>query len=125
EHGGAGHPATKTKPDKEPATQLSFTGLVFSPDGTHLYLSNVGGNVKAFAVGKDLVVTPMGTIAVPDARTSKRKQEIPTGLAVSEDGKLLYVAGNLGNKLHEIDLATGKTVHSWDTGVAPFAVVLA
>jgi YVTN family beta-propeller protein len=121
---GAGS-TTTAKTEKEPATQLSFTGLVFSPDGTRLYLSNVGGNVKAFAVSKDRLVTSLGTIAVPDARTSKRKQEIPTGLAVSEDGKRLYVAGNLGNKLHEIDLETGKTLHSWDTGVAPFAVVLA
>jgi YVTN family beta-propeller protein len=126
---GAGPGAGTTTPaattEKEPATQLSFTGLVFSRDGTRLYLSNVGGNIKAFAVGKDRVVTPAGTIAVPDARTSKRKQEIPAGLAVSDDGKRLYVAGNLSNKLHEIDLDTGKTIHSWETGVAPFAVVLA
>jgi DNA-binding beta-propeller fold protein YncE len=37
-------------PDR--AGQLSFTGLVFSPDGTRIYLANVDGNVKVFGVRK-------------------------------------------------------------------------
>src|SRR6185503_7381398 len=36
------------EPDKK--GQLSFTGLVFSPDGSRLYLSNVNGDIKVFAV---------------------------------------------------------------------------
>jgi DNA-binding beta-propeller fold protein YncE len=31
------------QPDKD--GQLSFTGLVFSPDGSHIYLANVNGSV--------------------------------------------------------------------------------
>jgi DNA-binding beta-propeller fold protein YncE len=46
-------------------------------------------------------------------------------LAVSGDGQRLYVAGNVANKLHELEAATGKVLRSWDTGVAPFDVVLA
>jgi len=45
-------------------------------------------------------------------------------LAVSPDGRRLYVAGNLGNRLHEIDTVSGKALRSWDTGVAPYDVVL-
>src|SRR3954451_5979528 len=30
--------------------QLSFTGLLFSPDGSRIYLSNVQGNLKVFCV---------------------------------------------------------------------------
>ncbi|MBN2456511.1 MAG: bifunctional YncE family protein/alkaline phosphatase family protein, partial [Sedimentisphaerales bacterium] len=63
--------------------------------------------------------------SVPNAGAPKRKEEIPTGLAVSADGKRLYVAGNLGNKLYEFDTATGKVLRTWDTGIAPFDVVLA
>ena len=63
--------------------------------------------------------------AVPDANVPKQKLEIPTGIAVSADGKRLYVAGNLGNRLHEMDAESGKVLRSWDTGVAPFDVVLA
>src|ERR1041384_1525044 len=37
-------------PDK--GGQLSYTGLIFSSDGTRLYLANVDGSVKVFAVDK-------------------------------------------------------------------------
>jgi YVTN family beta-propeller protein len=111
-----------TKGDDEPV--LSLTGLVFSPDGRRLYVSNVRGDVKVFSVeGKQL--SRAGQWTVPNAGTPKRKEEVPTGLAVSADGKRLYVAGNLGNKLHEYDTTTGDVVRTWDTGVAPYDVVLA
>jgi hypothetical protein len=32
--------------------QVSYTGLVFSPDGKRIYLSNVNGSIKVFAVGE-------------------------------------------------------------------------
>jgi len=118
-------PDPTTKPGTEPGSQLSFTGLVFSPNGARIYLSNVAGNVKVFAVDNKHQVTSLTTFAVPEARTSKRKMEIPAGLALSADGKHLYVAGNLGNKLHELDAETGAVRRSWNTGVAPFGVVLA
>ena len=54
-----------------------------------------------------------------------RKAEIPAGLAVSRDGKLLYVALNLGNRLAELDAATGKVLRVWEVGFAPYDVVLA
>ena len=63
-------------------------------------------------------------LPVPDAQAPKQKREIPTGLAVSEDGKRLYVAGNLGGRLYELDAFTGTLLRSWDTGVAPYDVVL-
>jgi YVTN family beta-propeller protein len=56
---------------------------------------------------------------------SRQRRDIPTGLAVSADSQRIYVAGNVGNKLHEIEAATGKALRSWDTGVAPYDVALA
>src|SRR5262245_65656457 len=35
-------------PDKD--SQVSFTGLIFSADGSRLYMANVNGSVKVFAV---------------------------------------------------------------------------
>ncbi|MEO8350114.1 MAG: bifunctional YncE family protein/alkaline phosphatase family protein [Chthoniobacteraceae bacterium] len=113
-----------SKLDLDKSATMSFTGLNFSPDGSRIYLSNAGGDVKVFAVDAERKAAALGSLPVPEARTSKRKKEIPTGLVVSADGKRLYVAGNLANKLHEIDVETGKTLRSWDTGVAPFDVVL-
>ena len=105
--------------------ELSFTGLVFSPDGRRLYLSNVSGNVWVFPVSGARVAGPPSVLPVPDARAPKQKREIPTGLAVSADGKRLYVAGNLGGRLYELDAFAGTLLRSWDTGVAPYDVALA
>ncbi len=116
---------SKAKPGAEPGSQVSFTGLVFSPDGSRIYLSNVAGNVKIFAVDKQRKVSALTTFAVPEARTPKRKMEVPSGLAVSADGSRLYVVGNLANQLHELDAASGKVLRSWSTGMAPFDVALA
>jgi YVTN family beta-propeller protein len=106
-------------------SQLSFTGLVFAPDGSHIYMSNVNGDVKVFGVGPDHAVTPLFSIPLPPANAPERVAEIPAGLAVSPDGKLLFVALNLSNRLAELDAATGRVLHLWDVGVAPFDVALA
>ena len=104
--------------------ELSFTGLTFSPDGRRLYLSTVGGNVWVFAVNGGHVAVSPSVLPVPDAEAPKQRREIPTGLAVSADGRRLYVTGNLGGRLYELDAFTGTPLRSWDTGVAPYDVVL-
>ena len=110
----------------EPDTkgQLSYTGLVFSPDGRRLCLSNVNGSVKVFAVGVDGAVSPRRSLALPAAKAPRRAEEIPAGLAFSPDGRKLYVCGNLSNRLFEIDPETGVVFRTFETGVAPYDVVL-
>lgn len=110
------------EPDK--SGQLSFTGLVFSPDGSRLYLSNVNGDIKVFGASPAGQVKGLFSIALPEASAPRRKQEIPAGLAISRDGRRLYVALNLSNRLAEVDTATGKVLRSWPVGVAPYGVAL-
>ncbi len=105
--------------------QVSYTGLVFSPDGSRIYLSNVDGSIKVFQVKDDGVVLPSHTIALPKADAPRRKPEIPSGLATSGDGTKLYVCGNLSNRLMEIEVASGEMLRSFEVGVAPYDVVLA
>lgn len=105
--------------------QLSYTGLVFSPDGRRIYLSNVNGSIKVFSVGANGTVVPSHTIPLPAAGAPRRAEEIPAGLALTEDGRRLFVCGNLSNRLLEIDSGTGEVLRTSDVGVAPFAVVLA
>ncbi|HMA54543.1 MAG TPA: phosphoesterase, partial [Acidobacteriota bacterium] len=87
--------------------QLSYTGLIFTPDGRRIYLSNVDGSVKVFSVDPDGTVEPSHTIPLPLAGAPRRAEEIPAGLAVTPDGRRLYVCGNLSNRLLELDPATG------------------
>lgn len=105
--------------------QLSFTGLIFSPDGKRIYLANVNGNIKVFSVGADGKVAGSFTMLLPEVKGAGRKIEIPAGLAISADGKRLYVALNLSNQVAEMDTETGKLLRTWDAGVAPFDVALA
>ncbi|MFM8985771.1 MAG: alkaline phosphatase family protein [Planctomycetia bacterium] len=113
--------ARNLKPD--PQAIESYTGLVFSPDGARLFMSNVHGSVKVFSCA-DGVVKPSHAIRLPPADAPLRKPEIPAGLALVADGTRLYVCGNLSNRLLEIDVASGKTLRTFDVGVAPFDVVL-
>ena len=110
-------------PDKE--GQASYTGLVFSPDGTRIFLSNVNGSIKVFAVGSDHRVTGLRSIPLPKTGLSYRTNDIPSGLAISSDGKRLYVALNVSNRLLELELASGTPLRTFDVGNAPYAVVLA
>jgi DNA-binding beta-propeller fold protein YncE len=104
--------------------QVSFTGLVFSPDGRRIYLSNVNGSVKVFEVAPDGRVAGLFSIPLPGANAPRRKEEIPAGLALSPDGQRLYVALNLGNRLAEIDAPSGRLLRLFDVGVAPYDVAI-
>src|SRR5262249_2954270 len=53
-----------------------------------------------------------------------RAAEIPAGLAISQDGKRLYVALNLSNRFAELDAVTGRILRTWDVGAAPYDVLL-
>jgi YVTN family beta-propeller protein len=127
EEQGEQHPQTASPmildPDDE--GQLSYTGLVFAPDGRRIYMSNVDGSIKVFTVDPDGTVEPSHTIPLPPAGAPRRAEEIPAGLALSGEGGRLYVCGNLSDRLLEIDTATGAVLRTFDVGVAPFDVVLA
>ncbi|HEU5069267.1 MAG TPA: bifunctional YncE family protein/alkaline phosphatase family protein [Verrucomicrobiae bacterium] len=110
------------EPDQD--GQLSYTGLIFSPDGKRLYLANVNGSVKVFTVAKDGKISGRFSMPLPPANVPRRKNEIPAGLALSADGSRLYVCGNLSNRLFELDAASGQVLRTWDVGVAPYDVVL-
>jgi len=110
------------KPDKQ--GQVSYTGLIFSRDGKRVYMSNVNGSIKVFDVDDDGAVKPLRTFPLPPANAPRRKAEIPSGLALSDDGARLYVCGNLSNTLLELNTADGSVARSWDVGVAPYDVVL-
>ena len=110
------------KPDRN--AQLSYNGLIFSKDGSRIYMSNVNGSIKVFAVDAKHDVKGSYSISLPPADAPRRKAEIPSGLALSADQTKLYVCGNLSNRLLEIDLSTKQVTRTFDVGVAPYDVQL-
>jgi YVTN family beta-propeller protein len=122
---------SETKTNAGPVTisvtntaEMSFTGLIFSHRGDRIYLSNTKGNVWSFPVGEFHLVGRPTILPIPHADAPKQEHEIPSGLALSADDQRLYVTANLGNRLHEIDVRTAKTLRTWKTGAVPFDVVL-
>jgi DNA-binding beta-propeller fold protein YncE len=111
------------KPDNK--ALLSYTGLAFSPDGTRIYLANVEGDIKVFRVDAKGKVSAWLSLPLPPWSAQDRNVDIPSGLALSSDGKRLYVVLNLSNRLAEFDATTGKLLRLWDVGFAPYDVVLA
>ena len=105
--------------------QVSYTGLIFTPDGTQLLLSNVDGDLKVFDVAADGTVSVSRSISLPLANAPRREEEIPSGLACSTDGRRIYVCGNLSNTLLELDAGSGQVLRTWPVGVAPYDVLLA
>ena len=73
--------------------------------------------IKVFSVGPDGGVHPSHSISLPAASVPRRKEEIPAGLAVSPDGRKLFVCGNLSNRLLEIDPETGLVFRAVVAGV--------
>jgi len=117
------------KPDK--SAQVSYTGLIFSKPGskrdsepTRLYLSSVNGSIKVFTLAAGGTWKAIRSFDLPQANAPGRKEEIPAGLALSADGKKLYVVGNLSNRLLELDAAEGRLLRAWDVGAVPYDVVL-
>lgn len=112
----------ESEPGVDRGAQVSYTGLIFSPDDSHIYLSDVNGSIKVFEVSPEGIVHPRRSIKLPPANAPRRAAEIPSGLALSADTKTLYVCGNLSNQLLAVDLETGEVTHAWPVGVAPYAV---
>jgi DNA-binding beta-propeller fold protein YncE len=102
----------------------SFTGVAFSRDGSRIYVSNVNGDIKVFGVTNG-TVSALFSIPLPRADMPDRKMDVPCGVAVSADGRTIYVALNVANQLVELNAISGKILRSWNVGVAPFDVKLA
>ncbi len=110
------------QPDK--SAQVSFTGLIFGSQSRTIYLSSVNGSINMFALQVSGTWSAVNSFALPADAAPRRSLEIPAGLALSRDGRRLYVAGNLSNRLLELDATSGGVLRTWEAGVAPYEVAL-
>ena len=84
--------------------QEAFYGVTFSPDGGTLYCSGAGDEVVHVFDFKNGMLTVAPDIRVRDSR----ERGIPCGLAVSPDGRDLFVANVWGQSVSQLDLS-GRT----------------
>ncbi len=104
----------------------AFVGIAFSPDGRTLYAS--GGNqdvvyVYDWAAGRATLRDSVVLARKASARAPGRRY--PAGLAVSADGRRLFVAENMADSLAVVDVARGAVVQRYGTDAYPYAVVVA
>jgi len=102
----------------------AFIGLAFSPDGHSLYSS--GGNDDVVYHyrwdGGRATLDDSVILAPKSARAEDRRY--PSGLAVSPDGRTMYVAENLGDSLAVVDIAAHSVMQRLPVGRYPYDVVV-
>ena len=103
----------------------AFYGAAFSPDGHHLCVS--GGNTDMLFVyaWKDGSAALENKFELAKAKTADGTgTSYPAGLAFSPNGKFVYVAENVGDRLAVVNATTGEIVQRFSTDHYPYGVAL-
>ena len=100
---------------------LHPSDMVFSPDGSRLYVANANSDaISVIDTEKDVVINTLNSKPMPELPFGS----MPNALAVSPDGQTLYVANGGNNLLATIDLKTDKITGLIPTGWYPGAITL-
>ena len=102
----------------------AFFGLVFSPDGKELYASGGNEDVVYRYAWENGEARPNGKLALAAKEADKDATRYPAGLAISPDGRRLYVAENLSDSLAVLDLPSGRVLQRLPTAHYPYDVVV-
>jgi YVTN family beta-propeller protein len=105
--------------------EAAFIGLAFSADGRTLFAS--GGNtdvVYRYRWDVDSASLQDSLVLATKRRPQDKGTHYPAGLALSRDGRRLYVAENLADSLAVIDLSSGNVVQRVATGRYPYGVAV-
>jgi YVTN family beta-propeller protein len=113
----------------------AFVGLAFSADGATLFASGgVTDRVYVYSwrgTSAGAPATLIDSITLANVSTAAGDSEVMpgsryvSGLALSRDGRMLYVAENLADSIAVIDVATRRIIQTLGTGPYPYAVVSA
>jgi len=120
-----GHPLTLRSLGL-PARQVALAapaGLALSPGGHRLFVAEQLANRVLevdLATGRLTTVAGDGMAGAPRSGSlaTRTMLDQPTGLALSPDGKVLYIADSAANRVLEVDLATGRLTTVAGDGMA-------
>jgi YVTN family beta-propeller protein len=97
--------------------------IVFAKDGSRAYISSENG--AAVAVVDAHKHVRLGDVAIPRDGVTGPLPPRPMGLAISDDGKLLYVANGRGGTISVVDTAVRKVVRTIaGVGARPWGLAL-
>jgi YVTN family beta-propeller protein len=102
----------------------AFIGLAFSPDAKWLFVSGGNQDVVYRYSWWDRTAQLVDSIVLAVKAPNRAGTRYPSGLAVSADGKALYVAENLSDSLAVVDIASKRVVHRFATERYPYGVVV-
>ena len=100
----------------------SHTGLLVHPQGEWLFFSNAGSSVWQAKIGPDGRVSWEGEFPLPKPKIGG--EAYPTGMALADDGRTLYVCASRSNQIVKIDWWGQNPLSSFDTDIAPYDLVL-
>ncbi|GAA1884654.1 bifunctional YncE family protein/alkaline phosphatase family protein [Streptantibioticus ferralitis] len=101
--------------------KVAADGPLYSPDGRSLWFPQASDLVR-FSLDADGKVTAAAPTVIP--LTGKNGADLPSGMALSQDGRTLYTALNGSNTLGVIDTTANALVKEIPVGIAPRQVVV-
>jgi DNA-binding beta-propeller fold protein YncE len=131
-HGGSGRIIARI------SVPASFSGLVWSPDGKRLYVGGGFDDLVYRFDHADGLLSKKTVFEYPDRKAFlaepnpaigegvRKHQRVPAGLAISGDGKTLYVAAAFGHTLGKFDTESGTFLGEISLGADsyPYGLVL-
>jgi YVTN family beta-propeller protein len=108
---------------KIPLTAV-FLGLTFSPDGRSLYVSGGNQDVIYRFDWRDDRATLADSVVLAVKEPRKSGTSYPAGIAISRDGRTLYAAENLADRVAVVDLATRRVMQRFPTERYPYGVAV-
>ncbi len=100
----------------------AFLGLAFSADGQTLYASGAAQDVVYLYRWADDRATLADSIVLATKDPKAHETRYPAGLALSPDGRRMYVAEHVADSLAVVDLASKRVVSRLPTEHLPYAV---
>ena len=101
-----------------------FLGLIFGPDGRSIYVSGGNGDLIYRFDWRDGRATLADSIVLAPRKPRADGTHYPAGMAISRDGRTLYVAENLADSLAVVDLAARRVVQRLPTERYPYGVAV-